>query len=65
MTIPQIDTDLLTAAYTTLNQAFADLSGGAGFEGPGADAELSVSAQDALQATAIRLQDNYPYHHPN
>jgi len=61
MTLPDINTDLLTEAFATLNQAFAGLDG----VDRQAAGGLAISAEDALQATAVRLRDNYPYHHPN
>ncbi len=57
MTLPQIDTDLLKNALATLNEAFAELAD--------VEEQSAGSAGQVLQATAVRLQDNYPYHHPN
>jgi len=63
MTIPQLDTAALNEAFATLNQAFATLGDvdGQSIESNGA----GHSVANTLQATAVRLQDNYPYHHPN
>ena len=64
MTLPLIDTDLLNDAFVTLNEAFAELSEVQG-QSAGSGELMEKSATEALQATAVRLQDNYPYHHPN
>ncbi len=49
--------DLLKQALTTLSSGFSDL--------PEYSTTLDVSRVDAtLQALAIKMQDNYPYHHP-
>jgi len=59
MTADSHDLALLGEAFDTLQQGFAGL--------PGFTSEqpLSSASVQALLATAARLQDNYPYQHPN
>ena len=67
MSITSPNASLLEKAYQTLNLAFSELPAASPFAAytgvsRGAEGE-ALSA--VLQATATRLQDNYPYHHPN
>lgn len=59
MSITPLNGDVLKKAYDTLNRAFVSLS--ANSSRPPAHTDYG----DILQITAQRLQDNYPYHHPN
>ncbi len=66
MTINQLHAGLLLNAYDRLNDAFRDLPlpPDAQWQTEPWNLEPSALAR-VLQATAVRLQDNYPYHHPN
>ena len=61
MSLKEINTKLLSEAFTLLNQAFAGLPDSTGADQP----DQPGSVDQVMLSVAQRLQENFPFHHPN